>query len=139
MTRYYEQSEQIFADDPSEEFNGSLESPEFGGSGEIGYAIDDWKFLYGVEWISSMDGYAEADEDPAESLSDYTVPSYLEHRISARYQADTWKTTFGVRNLTNETPPEISAGYFNRIGNAPLYSGYDYVGREVFINFQVQY
>lgn len=139
VTRYYEQSEKIFTDDPLEDLNGSLESPEFGGSGEIGYAIDDWKFLYGVEWISSMDGYSEADEIPEESFSDYTVPSYLEHRISARYQADTWKTTFGVRNLTNETPPEISAGYFNRVGNAPLYSGYDYVGREVFVNFQVQF
>jgi hypothetical protein len=67
------------------------------------------------------------------------VPSYLEHRISARFQADSWKTTFGVRNLTNEIPPQISAGYFNRVGTAPLYSGYDYIGREVFINFQVQY
>ncbi len=86
-----------------------------------------------------MDGYAEADEDPAESFSDYRVPSYLEHRLSARYQADNWKTTVGVRNLTNETPPEISAGYYNRVGNSPLYSGYDYVGREVFISFQVQY
>lgn len=139
VTRYYEQSEKIFAEDPLQEFNGSLESPEFGGSGEIGYAIDDWKFLYGVEWISSMDGYDEADELAEESFSDYTVPSYLEHRISARYQTDTWKTTFGVRNLTNETPPEISAGYFNRVGNSPLYSGYDYVGREVFVNFQINY
>lgn len=139
LTRYYEQSSKLFSDDPLEEFNGSLESPEFGGSGEIGYAIDSWKFTYGVDWISSMDGYAEADEDPAESFSDYRVPSYLEHRLSARYQADNWKTTVGVRNLTNETPPEISAGYYNRVGNSPLYSGYDYVGREVFISFQVQY
>lgn len=139
LTRYYEQSEKLFADDPMEDFNGSLEKPEFGGSATISYTLDAWRFIYGVEWISSMDGYAEADEDPADSISDYTVPSYLEHRISARYQADTWKTTFGVRNLTNETPPEISAGYFNRVGNAPLYSGYDYVGREIFINFQVNF
>ncbi len=139
ITRYYEQSTRLFADEPLEDFNGSLESPEFGGSSDLAYSINNWKFMYGVEWLSSMDGYAEADEDPAESWSDYTVPSYLEHRISARYQADTWKTTFGVRNLTNETPPEISAGYFNRVGNSPLYSGYDYVGREVFVNFQVQF
>jgi outer membrane receptor protein involved in Fe transport len=139
VTRYYEQSSRLFADEPIEDVNGSLESPEFGGSGEIGYALDNWKFLYGVEWISSMDGYKEADELPEESFSDYTVPSYLEHRISARFQADSWKTTFGVRNLTNEIPPQISAGYFNRVGTAPLYSGYDYIGREVFINFQVQY
>ncbi|HTF98380.1 MAG TPA: TonB-dependent receptor [Cellvibrio sp.] len=139
VTRYYEQSEKLFSDDPLQDFNGGLEKPEFGGSASLSYTLDEWRFLYGVEWIDNMDGYYQADEEPTESISDYTVPSYLEHRISARYQADSWKTTFGVRNLTNETPPEISAGYFNRVGNSPLYSGYDYVGREVFINFQINY
>lgn len=139
LTRYYSQAEKLFSDDPFKEYNGSLEKPEFGGGAAFTYTLDKWKFIYGVEWIGSMDGYGEAEEDPDESISDYTVPSYFEHRISARYQADTWKTTFGVRNLTNETPPEISAGYFNRVGNSPLYSGYDYVGREVFINFQINY
>lgn len=139
LTRYYSQAQKLFADDEMEEFNGSLEKPEFGGSGSIGYSIGDWKFIYGVEWISSMDGYAEAEEDPAESISDYTVPDYFEHRASIGYKADSWKATFGVRNLTNETPPEMSAGYFNRVGNSLLYSGYDYVGREVFVNFRINY
>lgn len=139
LTRYYEQSSKLFPDDPVKDLNGSLEAPEFGGSGSISYSINNWRFRYGIDWLSSMDGYAEAEDDPVESISDYTVPSYLEHRLSARYQAETWKTTFGVSNLTNETPPEISAGYFNRVGNSPLYSGYDYVGREVFINFQINY
>lgn len=139
FTRYYTQSEKIFPDDPLEEYNGSLEKPEFGGAATISYSIDSWRFLYGVEWVGSMDGYDEADEDPADSIADFTVPSYLEHRVSVRYEADTWKTTLGVRNLTNETPPEISAGYFNRVGNSPLYSAYDYVGREVFLNFQINY
>lgn len=138
VTRYYSQAERLFEGDEMDELNGSLEKPKYGGSGDVAYEIDAWRFSYGIEWISSMDGYREAGEDPADSASDYTVPDYYEHRISARYQADTWKGTFGVRNLTNETPKVISAGYFNRVGNAPLYSGYDYVGREVFINFQIQ-
>lgn len=139
FTRYYEQTQQLFPEDPIKEYNGGLEKPEFGGSITLSYTLDNWRLLYGADWLGSMDGYAQAEEDPLTSESDYTVPSYLEHRISARYQTDTWKTTFGVRNLTNETPPEISAGYFNRVGNSPLYSGYDYAGREVFINFQINY
>ncbi len=138
ITRYYSQAEKLFAEDELEEFNGSIDMPELGGNGEIAYAIDAWKFSYGIDWLDNMDGYEQAGEDPETSISDYTVPSYFEHRISARYQADTWKTTFGVRNLTNETPPEISAGYYNRVGNSSLYSGYDYVGREIFLNFQIQ-
>jgi outer membrane receptor protein involved in Fe transport len=41
----------------------------------------------------------------------------------------------GVRNLFDKKPPVISAqaGY-NRVGNSPLYSGYDYVGRTLFVN-----
>lgn len=139
LTRYFEQSQKLFADEDLEGYNGSLDVPEFGGNGSISYQINNWRLTYGIEWISSMDGYEEADEDPQTSESDYTVPSYIEHRVSTRYQADNWKATVGVRNLTNETPPEISAGYFNRVGNAPLYSAYDYVGREVFVNFQLQY
>ncbi len=139
FTRYYTQAEQLFRGEEFKEYNGSLEKPDMSGSVSISYTWDDWKFLYGVDWLNKMDGYAEAQENPATSYSDYTVPSYLEHRISARYQAEKWKVIFGVSNLTNETPPEISAGYFNRIGNSPLYSGYDYVGREVFINFQINY
>lgn len=139
FTRYYTQAEQLFRGEEFKEYNGSLEKPDMSGTANISYTWNDWKFLYGVDWINKMDGYVEAQEDPTESYSDYTVPSYLEHRISARYQAEKWKVVFGVSNLTNETPPEISAGYFNRVGNSPLYSGYDYVGREVFVNFQITY
>jgi outer membrane receptor protein involved in Fe transport len=55
--------------------------------------------------------------------------------VSVGYKAAKWEATFGIRNLTNVKPPKISAqaGY-NRVGNAPLYSGYDYVGRTFFLN-----
>jgi outer membrane receptor protein involved in Fe transport len=39
-----------------------------------------------------------------------------------------------MRNIFNEEPPTLSAGIVSRVGNAPLYSGYDYVGRTFFIN-----
>ena len=42
--------------------------------------------------------------------------------------------TVGARNILDKKPPQISSGVYNRIGNAPLYSGYDYAGRSFFIN-----
>jgi outer membrane receptor protein involved in Fe transport len=138
MTRYYAQEERRYEGDPLKEFNGSLNRPKYGATANIGYELANWKLTYGVEWISSMSGYKEAKENPETSRFDLEVPSYFEHRLSLRYKTDNWKTTLGVRNLTNETPPEISAGsLFSRVGNSPLYSGYDYVGRELFVNFQI--
>jgi iron complex outermembrane recepter protein len=139
LTRYYAQETKLFDGDELEELNGTLNKPKYGATASIAYALNNWKLTYGVEWVSSMSGYKEAGENPETSTRDLDVPDYFEHRISLRYQADNWKTTFGVRNLTNETPPEISAtSIFSRVGNSPLYSGYDYVGREVFVNFQIQ-
>jgi outer membrane receptor protein involved in Fe transport len=73
-------------------------------------------------------------QDPGTSTFLLKVPSYLTHQASVGYRADKWRLTVGVRNLTNKEPPVISAqaGY-SRVGNAPLFSGYDYIGRRVFV------
>jgi outer membrane receptor protein involved in Fe transport len=65
---------------------------------------------------------------------DAEVGAYLTQNVSVRYEADDWAVTVGVRNLTNQTGDEVSAGVVNMVGNVPLYSGYDYVGRTAFIN-----
>lgn len=135
VTRYNSQAMKLFKEDPLEENNGTIDSPDTGASMALSYTFSDWRVTYGLEWISSMDSYEIAEADPNEF--DLSVPSYFEHRVSVRYMGDGWKTTLGIRNLTNETPPEISAGFYNRVGNSSLYSGYDYVGRELFINFAI--
>jgi hypothetical protein len=44
-----------------------------------------------------------------------------------------------VRNLFDEVPPTISFGAYYRIGNAPLYGGYDYFGREALLQLAKQF
>ena len=51
-----------------------------------------------------------------------------------QWKSDSYGVTLGVRNLFDKEPPQISSGAYNRVGNAPLYSGYDYLGRSFFIN-----
>ena len=82
--------------------------------------------------MSSYDYYGE---DPATSTFKLSVPNYYRHTVAVGYKADKWDVTLGVRNLADVKPPQISAqaGY-NRVGNAPLYSGYDYLGRTVYLN-----
>jgi len=89
---------------------------------------------YGVEWIQGTDSYAYYEEDPATSDYDLAVDDYWLHNASVQYASDGWTATVGVRNLFNEDPPTVSSGVYNRVGNAPLYSGYDYLGRTAFVN-----
>ena len=138
-THYHSQANKIFSDDPLQEENGWIEAPDWTGSSDISYSIGAYRITYGVDWIGPMDGYEYAEEDPETSVFDFKTPSYFTHRISARYAAETWEATVGIRNLTNETPPTISALVYDRVGNSPLYSGYDYVGREVFVNVAVHF
>lgn len=134
VTQYTEVSNKLFAEDPLEDYKGMVNTPEFTGTADLSYAWDKWRVRYGVEWIKGMDSYAYYEEDPATSQYDLAVDDYFQHNASVQYSADGWTVTAGVRNLLNEDPPVVSSGVHNRVGNAPLYSGYDYLGRTAFVN-----
>ena len=134
ITQYTEISSKLFAEDPLEDFTGMVNNPEFTGTADVSYAWDKWRVRYGVEWIQGADSYAYYEEDPVTSDYDLAVDDYWLHNASVQYAADGWTATVGVRNLFNEDPPTISSGVYNRVGNAPLYSGYDYLGRTAFVN-----
>ena len=134
VTQYTENSSKLFDEDPLEDYVGMIDNPEFTGTADVSYAWSDWRVRYGVEWIQGMDSYDYYGEDPATSDYDLEVGDYWLHTASAQYSTNGWTATVGVRNLFNEDPPVISSGVYNRVGNAPLYSGYDYLGRTAFIN-----
>ncbi|WP_433935071.1 TonB-dependent receptor plug domain-containing protein [Brevundimonas diminuta] len=135
VTQYTEISSKLFAEDPLQEYKGRLNNPEFTGTADLSYAWDKWRVRYGVEWVQGMDDYGyRRIKDPAASQYDLKVDDYYLHNASVQYTGEGWTVTAGVRNLLNEDPPTISSGYNNRVGNAPLYSGYDYLGRTAFVN-----
>jgi outer membrane receptor protein involved in Fe transport len=136
-THYLEQSNKLFEDDDLDRLNGSLNNPENIATLGLSYFLNNWRFLYGVDWIDGMESYTFLEQDPATSVRDLDVGDYQEHFMSVRYTNDRWQITGGVRNLFDEEPPTISQGFYNRQGNSPLYSGYDYIGREAFL--QVAY
>jgi outer membrane receptor protein involved in Fe transport len=132
-TRYDRQANKLFVEDEFDELNGTIENPKYTAAVDLTYLIGNWQFRWGVDWIDDMDSYAFLEEDPATSIFDFAVGDYQEHYMSVRYTKDSWQVTGGVRNLFDEQPGTISMGFYNRIGNAPLYSGYDYFGREAFL------
>ena len=44
-----------------------------------------------------------------------------------------------LRNVFDEEPETISAGFYSRMGNAPLYSAYDYFGRQAFVQLAIKF
>ncbi len=134
VTHFTEQSNKLFADDELVDYNGTLNTPSYTGTFDLVYSWNKWRARYGLEWVDSMQSYDYYGLDKETSIYKFDVPSYFTHSVSAEYTGDKWSVIAGVRNLRNETPPMISSGAYNRVGNAPLYSGYDYVGRTYFVN-----
>lgn len=126
----------MFADDPVDNFNGIIAAPRWSGALDLNYNLKGWNYYYGLEYVGKTSSYQYYEEDPATSTYKLDTSSYFLHSASIQYK-DTvgkWSATFGVRNLTDAKPPMISQGTNDRVGNAPLYSGYDYTGRRFYVN-----
>ena len=139
VTQMTERYSTLFADDPVYDDVGTIGTPEFSATFDATYSWDNWRVRYGVEWVAAS-GYEDYYQNRyGESLiNDYgintEVDDYYLHTASVQYRTEEWSVTAGVRNLFNETPDYISTGYATRVGNVPLYSGFDLVGRTAFIN-----
>jgi hypothetical protein len=137
LTQFKQQANKLYAEDALDDVNGLIANPKGSGAMDVKYTIKGWDFYYGLEWVDKTSSYAYYEEDPATSRFKMDTPNYFLHSLSLTYRdtVSKWKATIGVRNLEDKKPPMISAsGVNNRVGNAPLYSGYDYVGRRVFVN-----
>jgi hypothetical protein len=139
ITKYKEQANKLFPDDPLTINTGSLRFPEYTGSANFTYSWKAWRVRYGLEYLGKMDSYQLVQEDPATSTFLFKTDKYITQNASLEYKADKWSIIAGVRNFTDETPPPISAGAYNRRGSTLLYSGFDYFGRTWFVNGQVSF
>ena len=133
-TRYVEQSSRINPLDALDDDNGEIFYPKWTGTFDANYSIDNVSFYYGLNWVGKMDSFEAVGEDPNNSIYQFATPNYFTHSASIRLTSGEFAFTVGVRNFTDKKPPQISGYVFNRLGNAPLYSGYDFVGRTVFAN-----
>jgi len=139
LTKYFEQSNRLFETDPLDEYNGSLNQPDWTGTFEAAVQTKAFTLRYGLEWINGQESYTLYGEDPATSTYLLQVPDYFLHSLTAQITTGDFGFTFGVRNLTDKKPPVISEGVYNRAGTAPLYSGYDYFGRQFFVNVSTKF
>ena len=133
-TDYLEQSSRLFPTDPFLDSNGQLQAPKWTGALDVQYKWKEWTLRYGMDYIGRMSDYDFFQENPATSTYKMNTDPYMLHHVSVQYKADKWQLTAGIRNVGDKNPPSISQGFATRVGNAPLYSGFDYFGRTYFVN-----
>ena len=134
-TQFRKQANKLFADELLDDVNGNINAPKIAGLVDVAYTRGAWRYRYGFDFLGTQDSTVYLEEVPGETVFDFRVGTYMTHFASVRYKADKWEVTAGMRNLFDKAPPMISAGAYNRVGNAALYSGYDYFGRTGFVNF----
>ena len=148
VTHFTEQSSKLFPEEFLTDANGTVASPSWVGSFDATYITKHVTFRYGVDWINSSRNKTysyfafdnltgKVDKNLEQIFRDnyfLEVPNYFLHSASVQFDIKNYEFTLGVRNLFNKAPPRITATGFNVIGNAPLYSGYDYAGRTYFVN-----
>jgi outer membrane receptor protein involved in Fe transport len=148
LTQYLHQQQKLFSTDPFTDFNGLPASPAYTANLDATYTYHGWKVRYGLEWVAPTNAYAYEFGDGATAadawifapniLYDLDTESYFLHSLSLQYRSTHgWQLTIGVNNLTDENPPffaSVDGVSFPRAGNALIYSGYDYRGREYFVN-----
>ncbi|WP_225583740.1 TonB-dependent receptor [Pseudoxanthomonas sp. PXM02] len=139
VSHYLEQSGRVFPNDPVRDYAGTLNAPEFTGVLDLSYKLRNWRMRYGLDWVDGINGYEYYEKYFNTDYRDtyqMKTDDYFLHSASLQYTGDDWAITGGVRNIADKEPPRISvSGAVNMIGNAPLYSGVDYLGRTFFVNF----
>ena len=141
LTAYTTQASKTFTDQGFTEFNGTLTSPKWSGSGSVNYKYHDWQVEWGTDWVGKQSSYDLLGFDPAGPRV-LDVPDYFVHRLSVRYTNDNnWDLTVGIRNVFDKNPEVISGnnGFYPRVGNAVLFSEYDYYGRRVFVTLSKEF
>jgi len=123
-------------------------SPDFVGNIDVRFDRGDWTFFWGVDMI----GLTSNDEFFGGAVFGYQgtgesvyYKQYAEftayHDFSVRKRFDDLTVVVGIQNAFDETPPAISTGAngSGRIGEAPLSSQYDWIGRRAFVSFNKRF
>jgi iron complex outermembrane receptor protein len=138
-SRYLSQKYQQFVGQDYTEYNGTLRFPKWTGEIDTRLKYDKFTFGYYLSFVSEMDSNSYLGLDGATTPYNFTTPNYFTHGVSLKGKFKKFDATIGVSNLLDTAPPSISEGYYSRLGNAMLYSGYDLFGRRVYADIKAKF
>jgi outer membrane receptor protein involved in Fe transport len=135
VNQYTELSNKLLPTDVLTDAVGAVNVPKYSATLNSSVSTGPWFVHYGIDWVGKTQSYTYLGIDPKTTTFVYDVPDYYIQNISVRYSGKGWKGTVGVRNLADVEPPQISSGQiiYPRMGNAPIYNGYDFLGRQLFV------
>ena len=132
--------ERVLLGDVTEDLNGTGGLPDWNAQFDLRADWNDWTFFYNFDWIGDQEDYTFFGLDPSAVNFVLSTDDVFYHGVSARYNADNWSAQIGVTNITDEEPPLYSPeiGIFTLNGAVP-YTGYDFIGRSVFLNLRMEF
>lgn len=136
---------------------GEPRFPEWTGRMLLWADFDDWRFTWQTRYIDSVEQRADGIDPFSDTLDSlgtgftsetcsgpaagdvrcrdvgFAKEQFL-HTASVRYTADTWVVIAGVSNVFDKAPPLVDGSEVFSINNVAIGGGYDYDGREFFVN-----
>jgi len=129
---------------------GNFGFNEWNGQATLRASVQDLTLTWNTRYLGEATQFLEGVDDFSDAIAggsstclgpdngdvqcrDYAeADAYFRHDISARYSADTWDLTVGIRNLFDEQPPLVNNSEATANVNAPVGVGYDLNGRTFF-------
>ncbi len=151
ITRQLEREEQSLPGSPVIDDVGDYGTPKWRAIADATLSTGPWSAFYRLQYVGTQDNIDEQflvpgidgvrpDGTLTSSLGADTVVtkvgSYYHHTISFQYRKDSFSARFGIRNLTDERPPEVDhdVDILAFLYGFPVGVGYDVNGRTAFVN-----
>lgn len=160
FTRQLKDEIDLLQESQTNYLNGGIGEPKWTGFTNVTLKPNDKVSLrYGFNYIGKSDGLQNlypslngVPPNPADVIDGvFTVPqdgqtvfwktdveSVFYHNLSAEYAMESgWTFRFGIDNVFDEQPPASSSQ--SNVGNTPLVSQYDLLGRKAFLNISKKF
>jgi iron complex outermembrane receptor protein len=125
--------------------NGRVGDPKFVGNVDLRLDRGDWTLFWGIDMVGPSSDKEFIGDTNVAGTRQYVIDTEFVayHDLSFRYRFDRAELTFGIANISDESPPaltsEVLSGGSATQGTSVLASQYDYIGRRMFISVRQEF
>ncbi|HET7816255.1 MAG TPA: TonB-dependent receptor [Sphingomicrobium sp.] len=147
LTYQLEREVQTFGESDREDLLGTFGFPKWKGQATVGIETGPWQLLTQVNYIGKQRSrLADPPFNPSFTFAGRprTIPlsrvgEEWYQDISLTYDIKKYAMTIGIQNLWDNEPPLIDTARGPNRNNAVSSTGYDFIGRTVFLNGRVKF